>query len=93
MIDISDGLIADLGHIATSSGVRIDLETSRDRGRASDQRGALERGAAVLGGGADWQRWALTGGDDHALAATFPPGLTCRRHGRSSAERRAKATG
>ena len=28
MIDVSDGLLADLGHIAAASGVRVDLDSA-----------------------------------------------------------------
>jgi len=65
MIDISDGLLADLGHIAAASGVLIDVETAR-----LEPAGPLLEAAAVLG--ASPLDWVLSGGEDHCLAATFP---------------------
>jgi thiamine-monophosphate kinase len=66
MIDVSDGLLADLGHIARASGVSIDVDS-----------GSLTVGAPLVDAaaafGSDPLTWVLTGGDDHALAATFPP--------------------
>ncbi len=69
MIDVSDGLLADLGHVATASGVGIDLETSR-----IDVPPSLRDVSAALT--VDPYTWILAGGDDHALVATFPPGST-----------------
>lgn len=66
MIDVSDGLLADLGHIAEASGVAIDVDRS-----AFDVPTAMRDAAAALG--VDPYTWILGGGDDHALAATFPP--------------------
>jgi thiamine-monophosphate kinase len=65
MVDTSDGLLADLGHIADASGVAIDIRTEllQVHPRLVDVASAL---------GADSRHWALTGGEDHALAATFP---------------------
>jgi thiamine-monophosphate kinase len=65
MIDISDGLLADLGHVAQASKVLIDLR--RD---AFELPEPLQAVAAATG--SDPYTFVLTGGDDHALAATFP---------------------
>jgi thiamine-monophosphate kinase len=73
MIDISDGLLADLNHVAGASRVLIDVETAR---LPADP--ALRAAGDELG--ADWLRWALTGGEDHALAATFPAGTGLPGH-------------
>lgn len=68
MIDVSDGLLADLGHIATASGVGIDL-----RREAFEVPRQMRDAAQALG--VDPYTWVLGGGDDHALAATFPAGV------------------
>jgi len=65
MIDVSDGLLADLGHLATASSVAIDVDSNA---LVVDQK-LIEVSSAL---GADPLAWVLTGGEDHALAATFP---------------------
>jgi thiamine-monophosphate kinase len=66
MTDTSDGLAADLRHIAVASGVDIDLTA-----------GALRAEWSILGPAADEvgvhpRDWVLGGGEDHALVACFP---------------------
>ncbi|MBT2338723.1 MULTISPECIES: thiamine-phosphate kinase [Pseudomonas] len=63
-MDISDGLLADCGHIALASGVAIQVE--RDR---------LPLSNALLAflGPADAAQAALSGGDDYVLLFTLPP--------------------
>jgi thiamine-monophosphate kinase len=69
MIDVSDGLLADLGHIADASGVAIDVST----GQLTVAPRLVDVGGAL---GVDPLRWVLTGGEDHALVATFPAEAT-----------------
>jgi thiamine-monophosphate kinase len=68
MIDVSDGLVADLGHVAAASGVHIDLQSS-----AFAIPDALSQVASVLS--VDPLTWILRGGEDHALVATFGPAV------------------
>ena len=65
MIDISDGLVNDVGHIADLSKVAIDIDST-----------SLELPEAMLAvaqaTGRNPLEFLLGGGEDHALAATFP---------------------
>jgi thiamine-monophosphate kinase len=67
MIDVSDGLLADLGHLSRASEVRVDVLANR-----LDIPAQMRDVARALG--ADPLNWVLTGGEDHALVATFPAG-------------------
>jgi thiamine-monophosphate kinase len=86
MIDVSDGLLADLGHIARASAVLIDLESAPlrpgDRLRhaaravaASASHNPLDRTSQPSRpADDDALTWVLTGGEDHAFVAAFPDG-------------------
>ena len=118
MIDVSDGLLADLGHVAAASGVHVNVHTSRlapgtalreaaaslpassassrtnpayspppiplEVAKAATREfsgaaGPLDSPAGVAGEGrlaAMALEWVLTGGEDHALVAAFPPEVT-----------------
>ena len=67
MLDLSDGLALDARRLAVASGVGIDLD-----GVALGIAGLALEGdrEEVLG------FEALTGGEDHSLLATFPPGTS-----------------
>jgi thiamine-monophosphate kinase len=71
MMDISDGLLLDARRMAEASGVIVHLDA---------QSPALARPAARLAPladvlGRDATAWVLTGGEDHALLATFPQNM------------------
>jgi thiamine-monophosphate kinase len=57
MLDVSDGLLQDAGHLAAASGVAIDLRLDALR---------------TLGGPGITDVDLLSGGDDHPLLATLP---------------------
>lgn len=68
MIDISDGLVADLGHIAKASEVTINIDT-----KTLEVPEPLAAAASAFNGNAI--EWMLTGGEDHAFVATFSTAL------------------
>ncbi len=67
MCDVSDGLLADLEHVARASGVHLDVESRR-----FERDPLLGKAARVVG--RHPLDFVLTGGEDHALVATVPPG-------------------
>jgi thiamine-monophosphate kinase len=74
MCDVSDGLLADAGHLAEASGVVVDVDRRALAAVTVDLPGPLPQVGAALG--VDPLAWVLTGGEDHALLATFPAGAT-----------------
>ncbi|WP_308125314.1 thiamine-phosphate kinase [Rhodococcoides corynebacterioides] len=65
MCDVSDGLLADAAHLAAASGVLLAVESARLPIPSLLRQAATELGVDVLD-------WALAGGEDHVLLATFP---------------------
>ncbi|MFC4906243.1 thiamine-phosphate kinase [Actinomadura gamaensis] len=85
MLDVSDGLLQDLGHIADLSGVAIDISAASvplpprlpgEKGTATrpGEGKTSSESAAGVPAAPDPLQLALTGGEDHAFAATFPAG-------------------
>ncbi|HOZ47582.1 MAG TPA: thiamine-phosphate kinase [Candidatus Hydrogenedentes bacterium] len=66
MIDVSDGLLQDAGHLAEAAGLGIDVQSS-----------ALPADETLAAYGArhglDVTRWALAGGEDYELAVAIAP--------------------
>lgn len=67
-LDVSDGLLADLGHIARHSGCAIAVEL--------DTIPLSEAAKAAIRIRQDWDTLPLYGGDDYELAFTLPPDRT-----------------
>ncbi len=66
MIDVSDGLAADLGHVAVASGATI-------RSRAGEIPIVPGAAEAFTAQGLDPTEAAIAGGEDYVLAVTMPP--------------------
>lgn len=61
-LDVSDGLVQDVGHLCRASGCGAQIAAAR-----------LPRSAAARALGAAWLPTCLTGGDDYELAMAVPP--------------------
>lgn len=68
MMDVSDGLIRDVGRIARASEAGIAIDSSLVPIAEECELGAAGRDAGTA------LEWALTGGEDHVMLAAFPRG-------------------
>lgn len=73
LIDTSDGLLRDAARLAAASGVVIDLDPAALDPSVLDPDGDPARAATLLDSPGEALTWALTGGEDHAMLATFAP--------------------
>ncbi|MBF0588884.1 MAG: thiamine-phosphate kinase [Magnetococcales bacterium] len=67
-IDVSDGLVADLGHICAASGVGAEIDVAKIPFSEAAKRQVADHGEALLG-------IMLTGGEDYELLFTVAPGM------------------
>lgn len=65
-IDVSDGLLGDLGHILKQSGVGATVDVDRAATLVTSRSGAPQIPAE------QWRAWALAGGDDYELLFCAP---------------------
>ena len=61
-MDVSDGLVQDLGHLCRAAGLGAVLEAE-----------SVPRSPAARAAGKDWLKTCLTGGDDYELLMAVPP--------------------
>ncbi len=64
-MDVSDGLVQDLGHLCRAAGLAAIIEA-----------GLVPRSPAALAAGEDWLPTCLTGGDDYELLMAVPSNHT-----------------
>lgn len=64
-MDVSDGLVQDLGHICRASGCGAEVEAA-----------SVPASDAARAAGEDWLVARLTGGDDYELLLALPPDVT-----------------
>jgi thiamine-monophosphate kinase len=66
-MDVSDGLVGDLAHIAETSGLAAVIEAAKVP--------LSPPGRAILARDPQWLKTVLTGGEDYELLFTVPPAL------------------
>ncbi len=66
-MDVSDGLVQDLGHLCRAGGVAAEIDAA-----------AVPLSAPALAAGPAWLARCLTGGDDYELLLAVPPGAEDR---------------